>query len=154
MLTWVVAFVWLVIDQLSKHILPLFLTWYRSVEVIPGLLRITLVKNQGAAFGLMAGRSLLFIIVALAFVVFLVIKREALKQNWLMSWGGPIAAAGALGNAIDRLLFGYVIDFIDVPFFSIFNIADIGIVVGIALLSLGIYLTERKQKDGVNNTQS
>lgn len=150
MYIWLLAFLWLGLDQLTKYLLPRFLNWYESVEIIPGILRLTLVKNIGAAFGFLPGRFWLFVPVALAFIIFIIVKRETIKEIPLAKWGAPLAGAGALGNVIDRLLYGYVIDFIDVPFFSIFNVADIGIVVGIILLALGFYFSERKQEDGFN----
>ncbi len=150
MYIWLLAFLWLGIDQLTKYLLPRYLNWYESVELISGILRITLVKNNGAAFGFLPGRFWLFIPAALGFIIFIIVKRETIKQIPLAKWGAPLACGGALGNVIDRLLYGYVIDFIDVPFFSIFNVADIGIVVGIILLALGFYFGERKQQDGAD----
>jgi signal peptidase II len=152
MLMWIIAFLWLALDQITKHTLPLFFNWYESTELIPGLLRITLVKNDGAAFGFLSGRSGLFIIVAIGFIVFLFIKRDLFLQSKITRIGAPLAGAGALGNVIDRIFFGYVIDFIDVPFFSIFNVADIGIVVGIGLLAIGFYQLERDHKDVFDNS--
>ncbi len=150
MYIWLLAFLWLGLDQFTKYLLPKFLNWYESVELIPGILRLTLVKNKGAAFGFLPGRFWLFVPVALAFIIFIIAKRETIKEIPLAKLGAPLACAGALGNVIDRVLYGYVIDFIDVPFFSIFNVADIGIVIGIILLALGFYFSERKQKDGIN----
>ncbi|HOL14508.1 MAG TPA: signal peptidase II, partial [Bacillota bacterium] len=107
--------------------------------------------NYGAAFGMLAGKSWLLVPIAVVFVVYLIVEREKINSIPLARWGAPLAAAGALGNAIDRVFLGYVVDFIDVPFFSVFNVADIGITIGIFLLLFGLVLNERNHKDGASD---
>lgn len=147
MKAWLIGILWLGMDQLTKYIIPKVMNWYESIELIPGLLNITLVKNYGAAFGILKGSFWLFIPVALGFIVFLIVKWSSISQVPFAKWAAPLAGAGALGNVIDRLFLGYVVDFIDVPFFSVFNIADIGIFVGITILVLGFYLDEKDCED-------
>ncbi|MDD2430339.1 MAG: signal peptidase II [Firmicutes bacterium] len=151
MVTLIVAIVWLFLDQIIKFILPKVMSWYETLEVIPGILNISLVKNDGAAFGILAGKTWFLIPIAIIFVIYLFLQREKISKIPFAKWGAPIAAAGTLGNAIDRIFRGYVIDFIDVPFFSVFNIADIGITVGILLIAVGLYLHERDQENDTSN---
>lgn len=151
MISIAIAIFWLVLDQLTKIILPKVMSWYETIEIIPGVLNISLVKNYGAAFGMLAGKSWLLVPIAVVFVVYLIVEREKINSIPLARWGAPLAAAGALGNAIDRAFLGYVVDFIDVPFFSVFNVADIGITIGIFLLLFGLVLNERNHKDGASD---
>lgn len=103
---------------------------------LPGhLLYLTLVRNPGAAFGILAHATPL--LVALTVGVLVVVwfnRRKLAKQPLLLKLGLTLGLAGAVGNLIDRLRVGYVIDFLDLRYWPVFNVADMGIVAGVALL--------------------
>lgn len=105
------------------------------------------VQNRGAAFSMLSGRlgflSIISIVFCVGVVVYWLVKKPTDK---LLCSSLAMMAAGALGNAVDRIVYGYVIDFIKTEFinFPIFNIADIAITVGAALLVVSVCLEDRK----------
>lgn len=141
-----VFFVLLVLDQVLKYLVSVYLPEDRSVVVIPGILWLTYVKNTGVAFGLAKGFSFylsLFGLVGMALIFFLQAD-VILKHNYGL-YGASILSAGAIGNLIDRLRFGYVIDYLDLGFWHVFNFADVCITVGIVLILL-IFFKELQNK--------
>ena len=127
-----------VLDQLTKHLI-----WRngRNYELIDGYLNITLVKNAGAAFGMFQGARAFFIVasvVAVALVIYVGAKlprAERMRRFWL-----GLILGGAVGNLIDRAAFGEVIDFLQIGvaghYWPVFNVADMGVTIGAALLIL------------------
>lgn len=132
------ALIFLVIviaDQLSKWMVASSLRLHESIAVIPGVFHITYVQNPGAAFGLFAYQQPLFIAVAVLMIGLAVIYRRRIRQeSRLFQWAVTIGISGALGNLIDRIRLGYVVDFFDFRMFPVFNIADVAITVGVILL--------------------
>lgn len=111
-----------------------------SVSVIPGTLSFRFVANKGAAFSLGEGMGLLFVaFAALVIVAILQYLTRTRQVSKLETLGLGLVAGGALGNAIDRLMLGYVVDFIATDFidFPVFNVADIGICVGVFFAFVG-----------------
>ena len=103
--------------------------------------------NSGAAFGIFQNGNLVFkilaIIVACAILYYL---PRTSRKDWWLRLALALQFSGAIGNLVDRLMFGHVTDFISVGTFAIFNIADASISVGVAVLVLGVWLTERADK--------
>ncbi|WP_284056963.1 signal peptidase II [Thermalbibacter longus] len=128
----------LVVDQISKTLVVATLgpsAGGRTLELIPGVLWLLYVENTGAAFGLFQGRNPVLAAVALVIVLLLAIWFRALAAA--TPWGAlalGLQIGGALGNVVDRLRHGFVIDFIDVPFWPTFNLADSAITIGVAIL--------------------
>jgi len=135
----------LIADQLSKFLLvPLFAYPYQTIEVIPGVFNLTYVQNEGASFGMFQGAQVFFIIVTVIVLIgatWLMIKYRKTHKRFLKV-AIALAYAGALGNLIDRIMFGYVRDFFDFRMFDfwkwIFNVADACLVIG--SIMLGIYI--------------
>ena len=127
----------LIVDRLTKYILFRNLSEGESVRVIPGLFHITLVLNSGAAFGLFKGRSVFFMVSTALVIVFicLYVIRGGYKDLLTLTALGLILG-GAAGNLIDRVLFGYVIDFLDFRIWPVFNIADASITIGASILAI------------------
>ena len=131
-LPWILVAVGVVIDQITK----LFaLNIEKSIEVIPGILNFTLVMNEGAAFGIaqgsgyiLLGISVVICLVVLGSIIFLKSKEEKVSPGFYL------VLSGGIGNIIDRLFRGYVVDFIDTPFIATFNVADSLIVIGVIWL--------------------
>ncbi|MBQ4253244.1 MAG: signal peptidase II [Erysipelotrichaceae bacterium] len=133
------------LDQLTKYLVSHLMELHQSIRVIGDFLRITHVHNTGAAWSMMSGFREGFIIAAAAVLVvlFAYLKKEGNLQKWLR-YVIVVLMAGTCGNLIDRLIYGYVIDFIDTyPFgydFPVFNVADICLTLGGAALVLSILL--------------
>jgi len=134
------ATIFLAIDQLTKFIIVKTMILGQSVPVINDILHITYVHNYGAAFGLFQKKWYLFIAVASISVIVIVYYSKFLAPNnfWVQT-ALALLLAGALGNLIDRLKYKYVVDFIDVRFWPVFNIADIVINVGVGMLIVEMF---------------
>lgn len=124
----------LVADQATKLAAVTWLRPLHSVPVLGRYLSFTYATNTGGAFGVMPTATAALTVVAMAVVVALILATRRLEGNRLVAAGVACLLGGALGNLVDRLRVGYVIDFIDVHFWPVFNLADIGIVVGAGLL--------------------
>lgn len=135
-------------DQISKGLINLFMDINQSVTMISHFFNITYVHNTGAAFSILEGNRWLLIIIAiiaLNLVYQFFIKEKELKTYEIVIYS--LLIAGIIGNLVDRILYGYVIDFLDFTIFgypfAIFNLADTFIVVSLILI---IFMSWRKEK--------
>jgi signal peptidase II len=133
------ALVIIAFDQWTKawvrDTIPVYTSW-NPIEWLEPYVTLTHVKNTGAAFGILQNANVLFIVIALAVVLLIVVYHRQLAQgSWLLTVAFGLQVGGAAGNLIDRLVRGYVTDFVDVRVWPIFNVADSAIVVGTALLA-------------------
>ncbi len=144
----------LVIDQLTKVYIDRTMKLYQTIPVIDGLFSITYLRNKGAAFSFLADASWrlpFFILVSLIAVVAILVALGKLRDDQRL---GAVSLAlilsGAVGNLIDRVRLGEVIDFLDVYWKShhwpAFNVADSAICVGVALLAIDMLREEQRQK--------
>ncbi len=133
-----------VLDQLSKAAVLSRMEFGASVAVLPPLVRFTLWRNTGIAFGLLSGANDLVALAALVAATWLVLHH---RRRWhtspLVRVGVGMVLGGAAGNLADRVRYGYVVDFVELPHWPIFNVADACIVAGGALLALGSWRLER-----------
>jgi len=135
------SFVVLAVDQLTKYVVAQTVTVAKGVEVTP-FFNLVLAYNKGAAFSLLANAAgwqrELFIVIALAASVWIVYLLRKHSRQTLFCTALSLVLAGAVGNVIDRILFGAVIDFLDFHAFGYhwpaFNVADSAITCGAALL--------------------
>ena len=146
------------LDQGTKHLAKYLLAGGKEPTWIPYVLEFKYVENTGAAWGMLEGKSIFFFIVTLvALVIFgyLFIKSD-FKKKKLYSISIVMLIAGTLGNAIDRLILNYVIDFLHVPFLSYilnivklsnfyFNFADLFLTIGLILLAIDLIFIEPKR---------
>lgn len=139
------------VDQLTKLAITSSLAIGESIEVVEGVLRISHVRNTGAAFGLLRGWSGVLALAAVVGVVLLVgiIVR---KPPAMTGVGAALIAGGALGNLVDRIvrgpfLAGSVVDFVDFRYWPAFNAADTAIAVGAMVLILAGFV-EREDAGG------
>lgn len=128
--------IFLLIDQLSKGLISLYIPLNESIK-LTNFLSITYVHNIGAAFSILKGARWLFIIlgiIALNIIYIFFIKDKKLTNFEIIIYA--LMLSGIIGNIIDRVLYGYVIDFIDITLFNfaIFNFADSFIVISVILL--------------------
>jgi signal peptidase II len=147
-----IAVVVVILDQIVKQIALDRLSLGVPVDVVPGLIALTLVKNPGLAFGLLSGippgwRWLVGLLSLLALIVLLRVALRILPSGgWRERAAIGLIFGGAVGNLIDRMRFGAVVDFVDVYFrgwhWPAFNVADSAITVGVVMLALGL-LTDK-----------
>lgn len=144
----------LVVDQVTKIYIDLVMDLHQSVPVIPHLFSITYIRNKGAAFGFLADSSFrlpFFIFISIVAVVVILFAYRKLRPDQTLAMVSlAMILAGALGNFIDRIRLGEVIDFLDVYWktyhWPAFNIADSAICVGVFLLAVDMLREEQRQK--------
>ncbi len=131
------------LDRLSKLYISNNFVLGESQIIIEGMLQFTYVRNTGIAFGLLAGRGwLLILLQALVIALLLVFKLRYFPSQMLVNFCFAALMAGAISNLLDRILYGYVIDFVDIGIWPVFNLADVFIVAGAAGLILLILKEE------------
>jgi signal peptidase II len=147
----------LLLDQWTKYLIVQKLLLYQKVEVIQGFFNIIHVRNTGGAFGIFGGEkgglgSILFVVVsliAIGSIVFLFIKLVEAEKTLALSFS--LVLSGAIGNLIDRLRYGEVIDFLDFHLSSThwpaFNVADSAICIGIGLMALELLIRDHRKKE-------
>ncbi|MCK6589014.1 MAG: signal peptidase II [Polyangiaceae bacterium] len=155
----IVSVVTLVLDFASKHWVTTRLDGAgpgggRTVKIIDGVLAFISAKNRGGAWGLLQDesesiRKPFFMLISAAAILFIVtLYRRVTPEQTALKWGLPLVLGGAVGNLVDRVRYGYVVDFIDVTLtksfrWPTFNVADIAIVAGVALMAIDMF-TPRK----------
>jgi signal peptidase II len=128
----------LVLDQISKAIVRATLDPREVIEVFRGL-DISRVTNEGIAFGLFPGRqAAVAVLTVVALCAIAIALAGLVARNNMVAAGAGLLVGGSLGNLIDRLAHGAVTDFIDLTRWPAFNVADIGITVGAALIVIGL----------------
>ena len=139
----------LVLDQISKAAIRATLEPREFVDVFPGF-DISRVTNEGIAFGLFPGRqAAVAVLTVVALCAIAVALAGLVARNNIVAAGAGLLVGGSLGNLIDRLSRGAVTDFIDFARWPAFNVADIGITVGAALIVLGLLRDgEEAEEDG------
>lgn len=135
------------LDQISKLIAVKSLS-EGPVEIIKGIFYLTLTYNTGAAFGIFKDQTILFIIISSIAVIGILVYIYFDKSTvYIGKLGFSFILGGAFGNLIDRLRFGYVIDFFDFKVWPVFNIADSAITIGAALLMISLLLQKRAKRN-------
>ena len=128
------------LDQLVKWLVIRNISLFATVPVLPGVVHLTHIRNTGAAFSMLSGQRWPLVVITLAcmaLVVWLLVKGGLPR---LGNWCLVAVLGGAVGNLIDRLVNGYVVDMIEVEFirFPVFNVADIFVVCGGILLCISV----------------
>ena len=135
MLTIVTAVVVTVLDQLVKLIVRQHMELGESIPVIDQIFHLTYIRNPGAAFGILPHQDMFFLaIVVVLFIAFFALRNRIPEKPAYFPAAVGMLLGGALGNAIDRVRFSGVVDFLDFRIWPIFNVADIFICVGVALI--------------------
>ncbi|MBQ6846688.1 MAG: signal peptidase II [Oscillospiraceae bacterium] len=145
-----IAILIVLLDQITKILTTTFLNLGEVIKILPGILSFTYIRNEGAAFGILQGARVFFMIITV--VVFLCAIYYIAKTNphsKLEKLALCFMAGGAIGNFIDRAVFGYVRDFILVEFidFPVFNIADCFVCIGAGFYILYAFSDIFKKKD-------
>ncbi|CAM2971830.1 signal peptidase II [Enterococcus faecalis] len=142
-------------DQWSKYLTVQNISLGETKEFIPGFLSLTHLRNTGAAWSLLEGKMIFFYVITVivsVVIIYLLIKNY--KKSVWYSVGLSFVLAGAIGNFIDRVRLGYVVDMLQTDFmnFPIFNVADSTLVVGVICIFIYLILDEKAAKEGKNGT--
>ncbi len=137
------------LDQYTKALIRAGFDVGESLPVIEGVFHISYVKNYGAAFSILQGKQLFLIIVTTIFLILISIYLFSKQKDnhWMLSLSLSLIIGGGLGNLIDRVRLGYVVDFFDFRVFPVFNIADICVCIGCGLLILYLFYFDVKKID-------
>ena len=151
----------LALDLITKYVICGMFAENEGITAIPYLFNIIVVHNEGAAWGILSGNQIGLIILSIllfAFLVWYFVKEK--KKSWLLVVSMAFIYGGCIGNLFDRIVFGYVRDFIQFAFwqsFPIFNFADVFLTVGVILFAiyLIIFLVKKeKSEDEIVNTST
>ncbi len=140
----IIVFIILTLDQLTKFLASKNLELNNPLPIIKGVFNLTLVYNRGAAFGIFKNQFYFFILSSIAAVILIYSVLKKNKRNNLYTFSLSLILGGALGNLIDRIFLGYVVDFLDFRIWPVFNFADSAITLGALLLGWQIFITEKK----------
>ena len=136
------------VDQWTKALTVANIALYQDVEFIPGFLGFTYVQNTGAAFSSFEGQQWLFALIFIVFTVAILweFRKNSLKFNTFERWCIAAIYGGGLGNMIDRLRLGYVVDMIETKFisFPVFNVADCFITCGCFAIVISLIFFNRE----------
>lgn len=145
------------LDQAAKYLALVNLKPIGSMVLVDGFMDLTFVKNHGVAFGMFSGQRWFILLLTGAITVALIyfyMKLPKTKEYQYVRMTMVLIFAGAIGNMIDRIFRGYVVDFFEFTFFSwpVFNVADIYVVIGVVILAFLILFVikepeEEKKKD-------
>ena len=130
----IISLIVIIIDRILKVLVTNNFVLNVRNKIIDGFFYITNCHNEGAAFSLFSGNVLflIFITLIVLFLIYRSINKENVNKIGILAYG--LLLGGILGNLFDRIVRGFVIDYINVSFFSIFNLADIAITFGVVLL--------------------
>ena len=139
----IVALLVVIFDQLTKYYVVENFYLGESVPVIENIFHWTYILNPGAAFGMLEGSRWFFVVIAVGVLAGIwYMKDEINEGGWMMQYGAALFGGGAIGNLIDRARSGLVIDFFDFRIWPVFNVADIAICVGVAMILWKVLQTE------------
>lgn len=127
-----------VLDQVTKELIRIGFALEETVPVIDGFFNLTYVRNTGAAWGILLGKNTMLIVVSFVVLgVMLLFRRSFLSPTWEHRTATGLMMGGIIGNLIDRIRLGYVVDFLDFYVadyhWPSFNVADAGICVGVSI---------------------
>lgn len=146
----IIALSGVILDQLSKYMAVHFLQGTDGIDLIPGVFRLTYLENRGAAFGVLQGQQWFFYIITaviLVVVVLAYVRIPAGRKFLPLQICAVFIVSGALGNLIDRVRLGYVVDFFyfELIDFPVFNVADIFVTVSAVLLAVLLLLYYKEE---------
>lgn len=144
---YLIAIVWLLFDQVSKYYVMNHFVLGESLPVIQNVFHFTYIINHGAAFGMLTNQRWFFLAVALVLIIVYGIYRKQVNNGPLiLRVGSALLISGAIGNGIDRYILHGVVDFFDFRIWPIFNIADIGICIGVVCIIYYLLTSKHEEK--------
>ena len=164
-----------ILDQATKALARIYLQSVLSVSIIGNFLRITFVENPGIAFGVRINNKILFTILSIIAVIIIFYYLFKLKDQIILRYSFALILGGAIGNLLDRFLYGKVVDFVDIEFFNInipsfnflifnfegylldrwpvFNVADMAVSIGMIIIVINAFLDSKKMEATKNESQ-
>jgi signal peptidase II len=146
----IIATVLIALDQYTKYVIRTNLEFgqiWMPWKWLEPYARIIHINNTGAAFGLFKGANSIFMVLAVIVSLVIIYYYPSIsRKDWVIRTALSMQLAGALGNLIDRVIFGRVTDFISVGTFAVWNVADACITVGVAVLLIGMWVQEHREK--------
>ncbi|CAM3261139.1 MULTISPECIES: signal peptidase II [Brevibacillus] len=136
------------LDQLTKFLVVKYMELGESIPLIGDVFHLTSHRNMGAAFGILQNQRWLFIVITTVVVIGIIVSLIRIgKKQPRVSLALSMVLGGAIGNFIDRVMTGQVVDFLDFTLinFPIFNVADMAITIGVGVLLLDMFLEGRKK---------
>ncbi len=145
---WIIGIILVLVDQIAKAMVRLNMELGEAISVIGDFFRITYVQNTGAAFNSLAGNRVILIVIPIVFITICSLYMQKHKdEHWSFYLSMAMIISGGIGNLIDRILYGFVTDMLDFSVFPpVFNVADIGVTAGCALLIFSILIEEKLKK--------
>lgn len=145
---YIISLIIFILDQITKSLISTYLKLNESIEIIKDFFYIRYINNKGASWGILENNRILLIGLSIIVIIMIIRYSYSFKKTKLNTYGFGLLLGGILGNLSDRLIFGYVKDFLDFIIFRydfpVFNIADISIVIGVVLLIISILKGEDK----------
>ena len=145
----------IILDQTTKQLVTNLMVRGESIPIIDNFLYLTYHRNAGAAWGIMQGRMMFFYVVTVLVIGGIVIwlRQLDIKKEKLLAISLALILGGAIGNFIDRIIYQEVIDFVDTFIFGynfpIFNVADMALCIGVALMAVDAFLDFKETKAAV-----
>ncbi|MGI5892211.1 MAG: signal peptidase II [Bacillota bacterium] len=146
---WIILIAGIAIDQISKYLVKINMDYLQSITIIPNVFSFTYILNKGAAWSILEGYRWFFVIIGIVFLIALFIfRRHFSKNDQVLDIALAFICVGALGNMIDRVLHGAVVDFLHFTLisFPIFNVADCFISIAVAIIIWHLIITPVIQK--------
>ena len=144
---YIILILWLLLDQWTKYYIMNHFMLGESLVVIPNVFHLTYIINRGAAFGMLTNQRWFFLAVAFVLIIVYGFYRKRVNNGPLsLRVGTALLISGAIGNGIDRYVLHGVVDFFDFRIWPIFNIADIGICVGVVCVIYYLLTSEHEEK--------
>lgn len=160
---YLIALAIVLLDQTTKHLIVRTIRLGQGIPVVPGFFDIVFVLNPGAAFSFLATlpdsvRNPFFVMISVTAVILIIVYHTRhLQQHALASLSLALILGGAVGNLIDRLRYGMVVDFLLVHVYQYhwpaFNVADSAISVGVSLMVLDLLLEWRRERENVKRNR-
>lgn len=144
-ISYVVGILLLGLDQVVKYLVSSKISVGEVKEVVPGVISLTNLRNDGAAWSILSGNQVFFYLITVVALIVLFYLLYTQRQHSIYQWGLILMITGTLGNFIDRIRLKYVVDMFQVDFFNfpIFNVADVCLTVGVLVLFVAIIRDER-----------
>ena len=154
MIFYLLALVMLVFDQIFKYLVHKLMYFGQSIPVYSSFVKLTYVRNTGAAFSLFVGFSSYLIVIGIAVVIAVIYFHHRLSsKNYWMQTALAFVLGGSLGNLLDRIFRSYVIDYIDITVWPVFNFADIMINVGVIMIAMKLFEKEAEEIHEINEEE-
>lgn len=144
-MNYILVIIVVILDQLSKVLTLKYLKPIRDIPIIKNIFHLTYVENRGAAFGILQNQKLFFVVFSFLILGAIWFYARNNKLNKVMKIGFSLVAGGAIGNLIDRIRLGFVVDYFNFNLinFPVFNIADSAVVIGTILIGIFILKHDR-----------